>query len=170
MPGLPLFVWSANVDTPIRLPLFVLPSAERRSRSRIFTAGHSIACTGGHWSGRAIEADGPAEFRKAVRTQIKHGADLIKLMLTGGVAGEHEGMDTAQLADEELRAVTEVAHQWGRKVTAHAGPAESIRRAIDAGLDGVEHGYALNDEVVALMVAVGTWYVPTIVVTPRRVL
>ena len=49
-----------------------------------------------HWSGRAIEADGPAEFRKAVRTQIKHGADLIKLMLTGGVAGEHEGMDTAQ--------------------------------------------------------------------------
>jgi imidazolonepropionase-like amidohydrolase len=134
---------------------------------RIFTAGHSIACTGGHGtgSGRAVEADGPAEFRKAVRTQIKHGADLIKLMLTGGVAGEHEGMDTAQLADEELRAVTEVAHQWGRKVTAHAGPAESIRRAIEAGLDGVEHGYALNDEVVALMVERGTWYVPTIVVT-----
>jgi imidazolonepropionase-like amidohydrolase len=134
---------------------------------RIFTAGHSVACTGGHGtsSGRAVEADGPAEFRKAVRTQIKHGADLIKLMLTGGIAGEHEEMDTPQLSDEELRAVTEVAHQWGRKVTAHAGPAETIRRAIEAGLDGVEHGYELDQAVVELMVERGTWYVPTIVVT-----
>jgi imidazolonepropionase-like amidohydrolase len=134
---------------------------------RIFTAGHSIACTGGHGtgSGRAVEADGAAEFRRAVRTQIKQGADLIKLMLTGGVAGEHEGMDTPQLGEEELRAVMEVAHQWGRKVTAHAGPAESIRQAIEAGLDGVEHGYGLDESVVALMLERGTWYVPTISVT-----
>lgn len=134
---------------------------------RIFTAGHSIACTGGHGhsSGRAVEADGPDGFARAVREQIKAGADLIKLMLSGGIAGEHEQISTPELTSAELHAVTEVAHAWGRPVTAHAGPAGAIREALEAGLDGVEHGYSLTPEVVSLMVERGTWYVPTIVVT-----
>jgi len=134
---------------------------------RIFTAGYAIGCTGGHgWDGgRVLEADGPAEFRRAARSQIKLGADWVKVMLTGGLAGRHEQPDTSQLSPDELRAVIEVAHAWGRRVTAHTGSAEATRQAIEAGLDCVEHGYQLTDSLIALMVERGVWYVPTIVVT-----
>jgi len=134
---------------------------------RIFTAGNAIGCTGGHgWGGgRVIEADGVSGFRRAARSQIKLGADWIKIMLTGGLAGKHEEVDTPQLAADELRAVIDVAHAWGKRATAHAGSAAAIRQAIEAGLDCVEHGYKLTDEVMALMVDRGVWYVPTIVVT-----
>jgi imidazolonepropionase-like amidohydrolase len=133
----------------------------------LYTAGQALACTGGHGSGsmRAVEADGPHEFRRAARAQIKEGADLIKVMLTGGIAGEFEAIDTPELARDELAAVVDTAHAWGRPVTAHAGPAASIAAAIELGVDGVEHGYGLNDAVVQLMVQNGTWLVPTLVVT-----
>jgi imidazolonepropionase-like amidohydrolase len=133
----------------------------------LVTAGCSIGCTGGHgWAGqRMIEADGPDQFRRAARSQIKLGADWIKIMLTGGLAGQHEQVETPQLSDDELRAVIEVAHEWDRKVTAHAGSAKAITRAIDAGLDCVEHGYFLDQETVDLMVERDIWYVPTIAVT-----
>lgn len=134
---------------------------------RLYTAGQAIACTGGHGTAsmRAVEADGVAGFRQAVRSQIKQGADLVKIMLTGGIAGEHEGMDTPELSPDELAAVMETAHAWDRPVTAHAGPAGSIATAIEAGLDGVEHGYGLTDEVADLMASRGTWLTPTLVVT-----
>jgi imidazolonepropionase-like amidohydrolase len=134
---------------------------------RIFTAGMALACTGGHgWSGGSIlEADGVAGFRTAARSQIKHGADLIKIMVTGGMAGQHEAVDTPQLRDDELRAVIEVAHDWGRPTTAHAGSARAIEQALDAGLDCVEHGYSLDEDAVAAMLERKTWFVPTILVT-----
>lgn len=134
---------------------------------RIFTAGAAIICTGGHGHGSAggIEADGPDEVRKAVRSQLKLGADLIKVMISGGIAGKNETIDTAQLDDDELRAVANVAHAWGKKVAAHAGPAPVISAAIDAGIDCIEHGYFLTPEVAAKMADAGTWLVPTIVVS-----
>jgi imidazolonepropionase-like amidohydrolase len=134
---------------------------------RILTAGSPIGCTGGHGfgGGRLLEADGAAGFRHAARSQIKLGVDWIKIMLTGGLAGRHEQVDTPQLADDELHAVIEVAHAWGRKVTAHAGSSAAIRSAIEAGIDCIEHGYELTDEVVTLMVERSVWLVPTIVVT-----
>ncbi len=133
---------------------------------RIFTAGHALCCTGGHgWDADALEADGADGFRKLTRQQIRAGADLIKVCISGGIAGRHEAIDTPQLLDDEMAAVIQVAHDWGRKVTAHAGPADSIRRAVELGLDCVEHGYELTDDVTKLMAAHGTWYVPTIVVS-----
>ena len=134
---------------------------------RIYTAGMAVGCTGGHgWvSGSMAEADGAAGFRRAAREQIRQGADLIKIMLTGGMAGQHEAVDTPQLADDELRAVIEVAHAWGRKTTAHAGSARAIEKALDAGLDCVEHGYSLDEKAIGTMVERGTWFVPTILVT-----
>jgi imidazolonepropionase-like amidohydrolase len=83
---------------------------------RIFTAGRALVCTGGHgFAGAAtVEADGVDGFRQATRAQLREGADLIKLMISGGIAGEHEGIDTPQLKPDELRAVTEIAHDWGR--------------------------------------------------------
>jgi imidazolonepropionase-like amidohydrolase len=134
---------------------------------RIFTAGRALVCTGGHGFAGAgtVEADGVDGFRQATRAQLREGADLIKLMISGGIAGEHEGIDTPQLKPDELRAVTEIAHDWGRKVTAHAGPAGAIAEALDCGLDCVEHGYQLTDEVTQTMADRGTTLVPTIIVT-----
>lgn len=134
---------------------------------RIFTAGRAIVCTGGHGfaSSGTVEADGADGMRHAVRSQLREGADLIKVMISGGIAGEHEGIDTPQLTRDELLAAVEVAHSWGRKVTAHAGPARAIAEGVECGLDGIEHGYQLTDDVIQLLVERGTTLVPTILVT-----
>jgi imidazolonepropionase-like amidohydrolase len=134
---------------------------------RIFTAGTGVIASGGHghYQGTKFEADGPAEFRKATREQLKAGADFIKVAISGGISGEHEAIRDSQLLPDEMRAVIEVAHGRGKKVTAHAGPAGAIREAIECGLDCVEHGYFLTEEVIRLMVERGVWLVPTIVVS-----
>ena len=112
----------------------------------------------------AVEAELDG-FARGVREQVKRGADVIKVMISGGIAGEHEQISTPQLRREEMAAVIEVAHAWGRKVTAHAGPASVIAQAVELGLDCVEHGYQLTPEVAAAMAAAGTALVPTLIVT-----
>ncbi len=132
----------------------------------LITACHALCCTGGHGHGSdAVEADGADGFRRAVREQLRAGADLIKVCISGGIAGQFEQIDTPQLTDDELAAVVETAHAWGRKVTAHAGPSGTIERAVRLGIDGVEHGYQLTVEVCELMAAQGVWYTPTISVS-----
>lgn len=134
---------------------------------RIFTAGRALACTGGHGHGSTdtLECDGADGFRRGARAQIRAGADLIKVMISGGIAGEHEAIDTPQLTTAEMAAAIETAHAWGRKVTAHAGPAPVIDEAVRLGLDCVEHGYQLTPAVARLMAERGTSLVPTLVVT-----
>ena len=133
---------------------------------RIFTAGHALCCTGGHgWDSDALEGDGPDDFRRLTRLQIREGADVIKVCISGGIAGEHEKIETPQLFDDEMEAVIRVAHDWGRKVTAHVGPSSTLDRAIRLGLDCVEHGYELTKETTELMAEHGVWYVPTITVS-----
>ncbi|MCS5734429.1 metal-dependent hydrolase family protein [Herbiconiux daphne] len=133
----------------------------------IRTAGQALVCTGGHGheNDDTMECDGPIGFTRGVRTQIKAGADLIKVMISGGIAGKHEGIATPQLTRDEMAAVISTAHAWGRKVTAHAGPAPIIAEAVSLGLDCVEHGYELTPEVAQAMAAAGTALVPTLVVT-----
>lgn len=134
---------------------------------RIFTAGRALCCTGGHGhdADDTVECDGADAFARGVRSQVKAGADLIKLMISGGIAGEHEQITTPQLTRDEMAAAISTAHAWGRKVTAHAGPAAIIAEAIELGLDCVEHGYELTPEVAAVMAARGVALVPTLVVT-----
>jgi len=133
----------------------------------IFTAGNPVMCTGGHGhnSPAAAQADGPAGFRKAVREQISAGADVIKVMLSGGIAGRFERIDTRQLREDELLAVLEVAHDWDKKVTAHVGPGAIAAEAVRLGLDGVEHGFQLDDAAVEIMAERKTTLVPTLIVT-----
>lgn len=132
----------------------------------IVTAGQALCCTGGHgWDSDAVEGDGADDFRRLTRLQIRGGADLIKVCISGGIAGEHEEIHTPQLFDDEMAAVIAVAHDWGRKVTAHVGPSSTLLRAIELGLDCVEHGYELTREVTDLMAERGVWYVPTITVS-----
>jgi len=148
---------------------FALRAAIERGEAigpRIFTAGQAIACTGGHGrTSGVVEIDGVAQARRAVRLQIAAGADLIKVMASGGISGEHEGASGAQLEWDELSTAVSVAHAWGRKVAAHVGPAVVIRAAVEAGVDCIEHGYFLDAAVAALMAERGAWLVPTLSVT-----
>ena len=143
---------------------------------RIYTAGRTIATTGGHadpTNGRSLELmgdpgpnvgviNGPDEARKAVRQHYKEGVDLIKITATGGVLSLATNGQNAQFTPEELHAIIETAHDYGLKVAAHAHGTEGMKRAIEAGVDSIEHGTFMTDEIITLMKQHGTYYVPTI--------
>jgi len=144
---------------------------------RIFSAGKFIGTTGGHadptngfrWNlaGDPGPRDGiinsPADAWKAVRQHYKNGADLIKIMPSGGVLDESSSADNAQMTIPEIKAVVAAAHDYGFTVAAHAHGAEAIRRAVIGGVDSIEHGTFMNDADIKLMKEHGTWYVPTII-------
>jgi len=135
---------------------------------RLFVCGKAIIATGGHghdFPGSVVEIDGPFEMRKAVREQLKHGVDQIKLAVTGGVATMGETMQESQLLLDEIQAATEIAHQKGKRVAVHAGGPAGVKTAIRGGVDSIEHGYYLDDEAIAMMVEADVFYVPTINVT-----
>lgn len=144
---------------------------------RIFSAGMAIGSTGGHADPtdgyRAdLAADhgphdgiinGADDAWKAVRQHYKDGADLVKIMPSGGVLDESKSADNAQMTMEEIKAVVAAAHDYGMTVAAHAHGAEAIRRAVIGGVDSIEHGTYMNDEDMKLMKEHGTWFVPTII-------
>ena len=129
---------------------------------RIVAAGRPVCMTGGHghWLGR--EADGPDDARKAVREQLKAGADVIKVIATGGVMTPGVEPGSPQLTLDELRAAIEEASRAGRRTAAHAMAATGISDAIDAGITSIEHGVYLTEEIVAHMRRDGTFLVPTL--------
>jgi imidazolonepropionase-like amidohydrolase len=143
---------------------------------RIFTAGKSIATTGGHADPtnayrkdlmgdpgpREGVINGPEEAYHAVRQRYKDGSDLIKITATGGVLSQAKDGANAQFTEEEVRAIVTAAKDYGFKVAAHAHGAEGIKRAIRGGVNSIEHGTFMDDEGIALMKQHGTWYVPTI--------
>lgn len=144
---------------------------------RIFTAGKSIATTGGHADPtngfrKDLMGDpgpnegvinGADEARKAVRQRYKDGADLIKITSTAGVLSQAKDASGAQFTDEELKAIVETAKDYGFRVAAHAHGAEGMKRAIRAGVSSIEHGTYMDDEAIELFKKHGAWYVPTII-------
>ncbi len=104
---------------------------------------------------------GVDQCRAAVREQVKHGADVIKVMASGGVLSLNDAVDSMQLTDEELTAIISEAHRLGRKVAAHAHGDTAARAAVRAGIDSIEHGSFLKPETLALMKQKGTYWVPT---------
>lgn len=143
---------------------------------RILEAGESISPTGGHSDGtlgyredlfevpgpmRGI-ADGADACRAAVRSQVKRGADLIKLTASGGVLSNTAAGLEQQFFDDELKAIVETAHLLGRKVAAHAHGVTGINAALRAGVDSIEHGTYLDDESIRLFKKSGAYYVPTV--------
>jgi imidazolonepropionase-like amidohydrolase len=129
---------------------------------RILAAGRPVCMTGGHghWLGR--EADGPDDARKAVREQLKAGADVIKIIATGGVMTPGVEPGSPQMTLEEMRAAIQEASRAGRRTAAHAMAATGISEAIDAGITSIEHGVFLTEEIVAHMRRDGTFLVPTL--------
>ncbi len=133
---------------------------------RIFSSGEMVQVTGGHGSeAEAVANDGPFEFRKAVRREIRAGASWIKLAISGGIATPGGDIAASFLTRDELEAVTDIAHRHGVQVTAHSGSPTATVEAIDAGVDCIEHGYFLTRDVFQRMRTAGTWYVPTILVS-----
>ena len=143
---------------------------------RIFTAEKSIATTGGHadptngFKQELMGNPGPKdgvinsveEAYQAVRQRYKNGADLIKITATGGVLSQAKDGANAQFTEEEIKAITSAAKDYGFKVAAHAHGAEGIKRAVRGGVHSIEHGTFMDDEGMALMKKYGTFYVPTI--------
>jgi imidazolonepropionase-like amidohydrolase len=142
---------------------------------RIYTAGPAIGTTGSHADGTNGYSDqvinlfpepeifnGADGARAAVRDHVKHGADLIKIMTTGGVLSLGDSAQGAQMTSEEIKAIVETAHEYGLKVAVHAHGTEGMKRAILAGVDSIEHGTFMTEEIVALMKEHGTYYVPTL--------
>jgi imidazolonepropionase-like amidohydrolase len=141
---------------------------------RLFVATRAISTTGGYMlEGYAPELDmpkaaqlidGPIEARKAAREQLDHGADWIKVYMThrSWVGNQGELVSQPTLTVEELRAIVDETHGWGKKVACHAYGGIGLHRALDGGCDSIEHGLALDDAAIAQMLKQGTWYCPTI--------
>lgn len=141
---------------------------------RIFGSTRGISSTGGYnLEGYAPELvmpkgvqiiDGPVEARKATREQLDHGADWIKVYMTHRSWVDKEGRLVSQptLTVEELKAIVDEAHGWGKKVACHAYNGTGLQRALDGGCDSIEHGLEISDAQIEQMARQGTWYCPTI--------
>jgi len=141
---------------------------------RIFGATRAISSSGGYnLEGYAPELemprgaqliDGPVEARKAARQQLEHGADWIKVYMTHRSWVDHQGNLVSQptLTLEELKAIVDETHGWGKKVACHAYNGIGMQRALDGGCDSIEHGLEITDAQIAQMQRQGTWYCPTL--------
>jgi len=141
---------------------------------RLFVSTRAISTTGGYpledyapelEMPKGVQViDGPVAARKAAREQLDHGADWIKVYTTHrswvGKNGELASQPTVTL--EELKAITDETHGWGKKVACHAYSGVGLQRALDGGCDSIEHGLQMTDAQIAQMVKQGTWYCPTL--------
>src|SRR6266700_3151664 len=144
---------------------------------RMLVAAKGIGATGGHFDptsgfrdflfGREPDytdgiADGPEEIRKAVRFEVKNGADVIKAAVSGGVLSLADEVDTPQLTPAEMAALVDESHRLRKKVAVHCHGDQAAREAIEAGVDSIEHGSFMKPQTVALMKQKGTFLTPTL--------
>lgn len=157
--------------------IFALRDAIRSGKvagPKIVAAGEAITPTGGHGDAHGFRqeilevlpstgvCDGADDCRRAVRFQVKRGADVIKVTATGGVLSETATGTGQQFTDAELRAIAETAHSLGRKVTAHAHEAAGIEAALNAGFDSIEHAMWADRDTMNLFKKTGAWLIPTV--------
>src|SRR5437870_2690631 len=146
----------------------------------MLVATKGIGATGGHFDatggyrdklfGREPDpsegiADGPDEIRKAVRFEVKNGANVIKAAVSGGVLSLADEVDTPQFTPAEMAALVDESHRLRKKVAVHCHGDQAAREAIEAGVDSIEHGSFMKPETLQLMKAKGTYLVPTLMAT-----
>jgi imidazolonepropionase-like amidohydrolase len=139
---------------------------------RMRVSGPALSITGGHADQNLLAfdyhakseaiCDSPWACRAQVRENIKYGADLIKIMASGGVLSKGDDPQASQFTLEEMKAIVDEAHRLGRKVAAHAHGAQAILWASEAGVDSIEHGSYIDDAAIAEMKQNGTYLVPTL--------
>ncbi|MFN3876775.1 MAG: amidohydrolase family protein [Brevundimonas sp.] len=141
---------------------------------RIIASGSSVSIHGGHGDINGYRDDvmhllssesicsGPEDCMRAVRTQVRAGADIIKITATGGVLSNTAAGLGQQFSDPELTAIVDSAHRMGRQVTAHAHGVDGINAFLRAGGDSIEHGTYLDDQSIRLFKSNGAWLVPTL--------
>jgi imidazolonepropionase-like amidohydrolase len=142
---------------------------------RMLIANHGVGSTAGHADQAPFPPDrihplgtiegicnGPEECREAVRYQIKYGADVIKLMPSGGVLSLSDPVDVPELTQDEINAIVSEAHAWHRKAAAHCHGDAAAKMAIAAGVDSIEHGSFLEDDTLRRMKEKGIYLVPTL--------
>lgn len=131
---------------------------------RMITATRGLAATNGHggeWPGNAV--DGPDEMRKAVRTNLRRGADLTKLLVTGSV--DHFGGHFAcGFTPEEIAVAAEETHRVGKPVCAHSVRSEDVRICVENGVDAIEHGHMIDEAAIEAMLKHDTWLVATLAI------
>src|SRR3977135_3928854 len=147
---------------------------------RMLVATKGVGATGGHFDptsgfrdllfGREPDAsegiaDGPDEVRKAVRFEVKNGADVIKAAVSGGVLSLADEVDTPQFTPAEMAALVDETHRLRKKVAVHCHGDQAAREAIEAGVDSIEHGAFLNPETLTWMKNKGTYLTPTLMAT-----
>ena len=147
---------------------------------RMQVATHGIGATGGHFDpfggfrdmlfGREPDwtdgiVDSPDEVRKAVRYEVKNGADVIKAAVSGGVLSLKDEVDVPQLTPAEMAALVDETHRLRKKVAVHCHGDQAAREAINAGVDSIEHGSFLKPETLSLMKSKGTYLTPTLLAT-----
>ena len=150
---------------------------------RVFTSGGSFSQTAGHGDAHYLPyewatsdaaggdgiVDGADECRKGARKRIREGADLIKIMTTGGVLSEKDAPSQSQFTDAEIRAFTEEAHRVGIPVASHAQGAPGIKSALRNGVDTIEHGFYIDQECLDLFEETGAVFVPTLSIMRRLI-
>src|SRR5438034_1100264 len=140
---------------------------------RMLAAGNYVSPTGGAGDARQFSiyvdvpivrnlADGPDEIRKAVRTNLKQGADFIKILGTGAVFSRGAPPGAQQYTEEEMHVAVEEAARWGKQVAAHVHGTDGIKAAIRAGVHTIDHGSMMDDEAVELLRSHHAWFVPTL--------
>ncbi len=157
--------------------IFALRDAQRDgivAAPKIIVSGDPISPTNGHADNHNLReevmralprrgvCDGADDCRRVVREAIRRGADVIKVMATGGTLDESNAGTGQQFTDEELKAIADTAHAFGRKVTAHAHAKAGIDACVRAGFDSIEHGMWADEKTLREMKAKGVWLVPTV--------
>lgn len=127
------------------------------------SSGHCIPLSVPHPGRPSSVVDGPDEMRKVARQLLRAGADVLKVCTTGGVMSPRDDPRHSQFTPEELDVLVTEARMQGKAVMAHAQGADGIKNAVRAGIRSIEHGIFLDDEAIDLMLASGTWLVPTLV-------
>jgi len=147
---------------------------------RMLVATYGIGATGGHFDptsgfrdmlfGHEPDfsqgiADGPDAIRKAVRFEVKNGADVIKAAVSGGVLSLADEVDTPQLTPAEMAALVDESHRLRKKVAVHCHGDQAAKEAIEAGVDSIEHGSFMKPDTLTLMKNKGTYLTPTLMAT-----
>lgn len=166
-------VTTVRVDTCGHHGIFALKEAFAQGivdGPRLIVPGRSITMTGGHaWDSGAHEADGADAVRKAAREELKAGADWVKLMVSGGAGSPTERVEDNQMTLEEIKAAVEEAHKKGKYAFAHVSCAQAARNCLAAGMDSIEHGLFLEEDILKEMREKGIFLTPTLGVYHRLV-